>query len=486
MVAHLNFSADSSPSRSTTPQSFCTPQSPCRDGMSPRLRVRTTPPRSVLQGDRFISNRGAMDWDVAHFNLFNENESPSNKTEAHLEVASPSKEAYKKQLAQRLLGEDGSYSPKILALKDKSLLSPKARDIALNNVYPPPNAETARSPRKHFRQIPQSPERILDAPELIDDYYLNLLDWSSRNVVAVALGPSVYLWNANSGEVKQLMQTSDAASDDYVTSISWACDGKHLSIGTNTAEIQLWDVEAQRQVRTLRGHGARVSCIAWNGCTLASGSRDNTIMQHDVRSREHVTATLFGQHSQEVCGLKWSPSGQQLASGGNDNLLHIWDAQSISHRTHVHRLEHHQAAVKALAWCPFQSSLLASGGGTADRCIKFWNTTTGALVNSVDTHSQVCSLQWSKHEREILSSHGYSRNQLCLWKYPNMLKMAELNGHTSRVLHMAQSPDGYSVVSAAADETLRFWKPFGQPEPSAAKNRVSGSARSVLKSINIR
>ena len=27
----------------------------------------------------------------------------------------------------------------------------------------------------------------------------------------------------------------------------------------------------------------------------------------------------------EVCGLKWSASGQQLASGGNDNLIHIWD-----------------------------------------------------------------------------------------------------------------------------------------------------------------
>ena len=31
-------------------------------------------------------------------------------------------------------------------------------------------------------------------------------------------------------------------------------------------------------------------------------------------------------HEQEVCGLKWSPSGTQLASGGNDNLLHIWSA----------------------------------------------------------------------------------------------------------------------------------------------------------------
>ena len=34
--------------------------------------------------------------------------------------------------------------------------------------------------------------------------------------------------------------------------------------------------------------------------------------------------TLSG-HEQEVCGLKWNHNGTQLASGGNDNLLHIWD-----------------------------------------------------------------------------------------------------------------------------------------------------------------
>ena len=42
-----------------------------------------------------------------------------------------------------------------------------------------------------------------------------------------------------------------------------------------------------------------------------------------------------------------------------------------------------------------------------------------------------------------------------------MVKVAELTGHTSRVLHMAQSPDGTTVVSAAADETLRFWRILG-------------------------
>ena len=147
----------------------------------------------------------------------------------------------------------------------------------------------------------------------------------------------------------------------------------------------------------------------------------------------------------------------------------------------LHRLTAHRAAVKALAWCPFQSNLLASGGGTADRCIKFWNTHTGACLNSIDTHSQVCALQWSQHDKELVSSHGYSHNQLILWKYPSMVKVAELTGHTSRVLHMAQSPDGTTVCSAAADETLRFWRILG----SDAAGRRSEGARARAIAIDI-
>ena len=44
---------------------------------------------------------------------------------------------------------------------------------------------------KAQRYIAQAPERILDAPELLDDFYLNLLDWSERNIVAIALGHTV-------------------------------------------------------------------------------------------------------------------------------------------------------------------------------------------------------------------------------------------------------------------------------------------------------
>ena len=58
------------------------------------------------------------------------------------------------------------------------------------------------------------------------------------------------------------------------------------------------------------------------------------------------------------------------------------------------RFSEHTAAVKAIAWSPHQHGILASGGGTADRCIRFWNSQTSARLSSVDTGSQVgdCAL----------------------------------------------------------------------------------------------
>ena len=52
---------------------------------------------------------------------------------------------------------------------------------------------------------------------------------------------------------------------------------------------------------------------------------------------------------------------------------------------------------------------------------------------------------------------------------PNQVRVAELRGHTSRVLHMAQSPDGTTIATAAADETLRFWKILGGGEQKQTK-----------------
>jgi cell division cycle protein 20 (cofactor of APC complex) len=332
------------------------------------------------------------------------------------------------------------------------------------------------------RKIPDKPTKVLDAPDIVDDYYLNLISWSKDNILAVAMGPSVYVWNAANGDISHVVTLRGV--NDYVSSVSWSsipgCT-RYLAVGTHSNTIQLWDTEAKRCVRKLHGHTNRVSAMTWNTNKkwLTSGGRDSQILQHDVRCSDHIVAKYKG-HRQEVCGLKWNDDGLQLASGGNENYLCIWDA-AISQRNSSRRralqnvsdatqprllLTQHKAAVKALDWCPFNRGLLASGGGSADRTIKFWNTMSGSLTQSIDTGSQVCSLIWSKHQRELCSSHGFSENQLILWKYPSMTKVQEFKSHTARVLNMEMSPDGRSVVSVGADETLRFWDIFGPPPQS--------------------
>jgi len=55
--------------------------------------------------------------------------------------------------------------------------------------------------------------------------------------------------------------------------------------------------------------------------------------------------------------------------------------------------------------------------------------------------------------------------------------MKEFHGHTSRVLHLARSPDGATICSASADETIRFWDIFG-PGTNANSRRGSGAGDS--------
>ena len=427
-------------------------------------------------GDRFIPNRAGMNMELSKHlirssttsadsfaSVSGDSELP-NQSGAQKAVSDAKKEMYASNLSSALLGVDDVKGNRILSYQEKAP-APKGDTVNnLNILYSVSAAGTAPSgkasnPKLVTRHIPNTPSRILDAPDLMDDYYLNLLSWSDTNVLAVALSQTVYLWNAATGDITELC-TFDEGPNAHISSVAWVQQGgAHIAVGTSNGKTQLWDVTQTKKLRSMDGHSDRVSSLAWNRHVLSSGSRDTTIINHDVRVARHGIATL-SIHEQEVCGLTWSPDGDILASGGNDNLLCLWDTAASSHSAPRFRFTDHQAAVKALAWSPHERHLLATGAGTADRTIKFWNTQTGALLNSIDTGSQVCALQWNPFEKEILSSHGYARNQLCLWKYPSMAKIKEFEGHTSRVLHLAVSPDGGNVVSAAGDETLRFWDIF--------------------------
>ena len=367
-----------------------------------------------------------------------------------------------------------------------------------------------------LRKIPQEPERILDAPNLTDNFYYNPLDWGAKNILSVCLGTYNYLWNYNNLETNLLNRNKNEI--EYCTS-SFMDNGVCIALGLSNGDIELWDIEKKIKIRSLKGHNDRVGTLAWNGYNLYSGSKDTNIISHDVRIKNNMVMKLSGGHNKEICIIKWNSDFKYLASGGNDNLVCLWDIRGKfnnnnnsfwdflnsqsddendsgnidgeledefnSEKNNISNgiynklnynflrkktfnkndniiepliiINKHKGPVRALAWSPWQRSVLATGGGKKDNCIRFYNADTKSVIGEYNTGSQVCQILWNKYEKEIISSHGNNKNPIYVWSYPKMNRITELTGHLNRVLYMTMSPDGCTLVSGSSDETLRFW-----------------------------
>lgn len=179
-------------------------------------------PSQKQGGDRFIPNRTTTDFDLGHYMVKQnetkaENDGEGSGEESHPSggQTSPTKNAERiKILSEAVKGCDIS-NKRILSYQTKAPAAPEGHMNPLKVVY---SVKTPMSTKSGSRFIPNAPERILDAPDIINDYYLNLMDWSGDNVVAVALGSSVYLWNAASGNIEVLYENEGG---DNACSLSW-------------------------------------------------------------------------------------------------------------------------------------------------------------------------------------------------------------------------------------------------------------------------
>jgi len=325
----------------------------------PSLSPRRARSAGTAAGCRFISSRQALDIDRAALAL----EQPLEREGA---ASSAAAKEYQLVLARRLF-DGGSPAGPILQLHAAGPSSPQFQGVepSLREAYQANSKRSRLAPGSRRRHIAATPTRILDAPGLHDNFYLNLLHWGASNLLAVGLDETAYLYSPETGAVTEVLT---APPRRYVSAIGFDDTGATLAVGTSGGQLTLVDVVAGALTRApiSSAHG-RVSSLAWSsGAELTLGHEDGAVTHHDLRVRGSGVVVNLPSHRGEVCGLKWSADATgQLACGANDHLLRVYDARALG--TPKLQLEAHTAAVKAVAWCPWRRNNLASGGGSADR-----------------------------------------------------------------------------------------------------------------------
>lgn len=221
-------------------------------------------------------------------------------------------------------------------------------------------------------------------------------------------------------------------------------------------------------------------------------------------------------HSQQICGLAWSKNGETFGTGGNDNLCCLFetdkvldgqatirgrsaaqqsdprtlspigtereeldvDAQGPDVETSPRPVRHltsgaekhrwvHGAAVKAIAFCPWQDSLVATGGGSNDKCIHFFHTRSGAALASISVSAQVTSLIWSTTRREIAATFGYAQPEhpvrIAVFSWPDCRQVAVIPwAGEHRALYAIPYPDGPSQPRHKEREEVPVSVPTGR------------------------
>ena len=117
---------------------------------------------------------------------------------------------------------------------------------------------------------------MLDIPKYRDDFYLNTVDWSKKGPLAVALDNECFLYTP-----ENLLELAKTSSNAYISGLK--IEDSIISIGLSNGVVEIYDIEKNCLVRTLRNHSNRVSSFTFMDNLLVSGSKDRSILVHDLR-----------------------------------------------------------------------------------------------------------------------------------------------------------------------------------------------------------
>ena len=276
------------------------------------------------------------------------------------------------------------------------------------------------------------------------------------------------VWNTGTQTLKHTFRLTEHI--DVIGSAAFTPNGNTLATGSADGSVQLWDATTGILKETLIGRrytddSPVVGPFSPDGDTLVVnlGGAVQLLgmaparVKRMIRTRKY-TVDANGLNLIWVRSIAYSPDGNTIATGMDENTVMVWDTCTEERKHTFEHFDESRSEVHGVAFSPDGSTLATANTNK----ILLWDTSTWTLkkhtfdIDSCYTYYtdiSIAALMYSPDGNTL--AHGCSGTRL--WDPLTGTPKNRLAGHAGTVTRVTYHPDGNILATAGQDGTVLLW-----------------------------